>query len=126
MRREMIDLIWVDEDFNYSFLEPSKIYQRGTKWYKGDFHTHTQLSDGRDLPRSVVEKVIEEQNLDFYIATEHNLFLHTGWPETSLMVLPGMEITTGQGHANLFGLTKRPESLDALMAHQRRCVAGLG
>ena len=120
---EMIDgPIWVDEDFNYSFLEPSKIYQRGTKWYKGDFHTHTQLSDGRDLPRSVVEKVIAEQNLDFYLATEHNL-LHTGWPETSLMVLPGIEITTGQGHANLFGLTKRPESLDALiLAHQKEDV----
>lgn len=105
--------IWVDKDFNYSFFDQDKIYQKGKAWYKGDFHTHTQLSDGKELIPTVTEKVLGE-GLDFYYATEHNL-LHTGWQETELMVLPGMEMTTNFGHANVFGMTKRPESLDAII-----------
>lgn len=105
--------IWVNEAFEYRYLDTVKIYQKGRKWYKGDFHTHTQLSDGKELLPTVTEKVLEE-GLDFYVATEHNL-LHTGWKKTPLMVLPGMEMTTNFGHANVFGLTKRPESLDAII-----------
>ncbi|MCK1202621.1 CehA/McbA family metallohydrolase [Streptococcus uberis] len=105
--------IWVNEDFEYRYLDTIKKYQKGKRWYKGDFHTHTQLSDGKELIPTVTEKVLEE-GLDFYIATEHNL-LHTGWQKTPLMVLPGMEMTTNFGHANVFGLTKRPETLDDII-----------
>ncbi|WP_303974198.1 CehA/McbA family metallohydrolase, partial [Streptococcus merionis] len=110
--------VWVDQQFNYSLLDQNKVYQHGEKWYKGDLHTHTQLSDGKELPQSVSDRAIAD-GLEFYVATEHNL-LHTGWADTSLMVLPGIEVTTGKGHANIFGLIKRPTTLnEIIMAHSQ-------
>ncbi|WP_410531072.1 CehA/McbA family metallohydrolase [Streptococcus sp. VEG1o] len=109
---------WVNEDFEYVYFDMKKIYQKGKKWYRGDFHTHTQLSDGKELIGSVTAKVLEE-GLDFYVATEHNL-LHTGWEKTELFVMPGIEMTTNFGHANVFGLTKRPENLDAIILEKEK------
>lgn len=115
--KESIDgPIWVDEAFQYQQFDEKKVYKEGKAWYRGDFHTHTQLSDGKELLKTVTEKVLD-QGLDFYVATEHNL-LHTGWRDTPLMVLPGMEMTTNYGHANIFGLTKRPQTLDKIILTQ--------
>jgi len=37
--------------------------------------------------------------------------VHTGWPETDIMILPGVEITTCLGHFNIFGCTGAPSQL---------------
>lgn len=34
---------------------------------------------------------------------------HTGWCDTNLCILPGIEITTDMGHFNLFGIDRMPE-----------------
>ena len=84
-------------------------------WYKGDFHTHTRLSDGKETIGHASERA-EESGLDFYVPTEHNL-MHTGWCKTSLCVLPGIEVTTDKGHMNLFGITEMPEKILEIVKH---------
>ncbi|MCD9023958.1 CehA/McbA family metallohydrolase [Cohnella silvisoli] len=74
------------------------------KWYKGDFHTHTILSDGKLTPEEGMRQA-EKMGLDFFVATDHNL-IPTVWPEGYPLVIPGMEITSSKGHFNALGLKK--------------------
>lgn len=92
-----------------------KQYRTGAKWYKGDFHTHTRLSDGKETVRNAMKKA-KDMEMDFYVPTEHNL-MHTGWCDTDLCILPGIEITTDMGHFNLFGITEMPEKLLELVMY---------
>lgn len=92
-----------------------KSFQTESKWYSGDFHTHTRLSDGKETIEHASKRA-EERGLDFYVPTEHNL-MHTGWCKTSLCVLPGIEITTDNGHMNLFGITEMPERILEIVKH---------
>lgn len=94
----------------YSYDE---VIQEENKWYKGDLHTHTTLSDGKDTVKHAMEKAIM-QELDFYVPTEHNL-MHTGWCDTELLILPGIEITTAIGHFNIFGIKDQPKALVDIM-----------
>lgn len=110
------ECVWADTDFMYRYQDKERIYQTGTRWYKGDLHTHTRLSDGRELPERATAKA-QLMGLDYYIATEHNV-LHTGWQRTDVLVMPGVEITTIIGHANLFGLDRRPETLTDILRHR--------
>lgn len=48
--------------------------------------------------------------MDFYVPTEHNV-LHTGWPDTKIMVLPGVEITTSLGLSIYLGVLERRADL---------------
>ena len=104
--------VWVEE--GSLRISPEKyhwnqVYQPETRWYKGDFHTHTRLSDGKETIVHAMEKA-KNMEMDFYVPTEHNL-MHTGWCDTSLCILPGIEITTDRGHFNLFGITEIPENV---------------
>lgn len=100
-----------------------KIHNSKTAWFKGDFHTHTRLSDGKETVENAMKKAADMQ-LDFYVPTEHNL-VHTGWTRTEMLILPGVEITAPLGHFNLFGITERPRQLDALMlADSEEKIAG--
>lgn len=90
------------------------------RWFRGDFHSHTAHSDGScanpqgarvpcPLVRTV--EIAAARGLDFIAITEHNTTSHHGpmrelqpsYPR--LLLLPGREITTFRGHANLFGTT---------------------
>lgn len=83
-----------------------------SKWYAGDFHTHTRLSDGRCFVREAM-KIAAGQKLDFYVTTEHNV-IHTGFEATDELIIPGIEITTEFGHLNCFGIKERPEKLEEI------------
>lgn len=74
------------------------------KWYKGDFHTHTNVSDGKLSPLELIE-VAKKQNLDFFVITDHNI-IQTGFPESEVLVIPGIEITSFKGHFNALGVKK--------------------
>lgn len=77
------------------------------KWYKGDFHTHSNLSDGK-MDEEIYMETAEQMNLDFTVTTEHNI-LPTGWcSNDKTLVIPGTEITLEDGHFNIFGLDKLP------------------
>lgn len=112
----MGDRVWVGSELSYVNYDFDKVYQKKAKWYRGDLHTHTRLSDGKELPVTANEKS-KKMNLDYYIPTEHNV-LHTGWPDTDVMILPGVEITTTLGHANLFGIDRIPRNLEDFLCHK--------
>ena len=76
--------------------------REGQRWYRGDFHTHTQLSDGKMASQHLLE-VAAERGLDFFATTEHNL-LPTAWSHSnSILVIPGIELSSSAGHFNALG-----------------------
>lgn len=89
--------------------------KKSAGWYKGDFHTHTRLSDGKHTVKEAMT-LAEQMGLDFYVPTEHNL-IHTGWVSTPVMAIPGVEITTELGHCNLFGITEYPSKIPDILQH---------
>ena len=117
MLTEPMEQIWMTAEDNFcinsKLFDWNGIKNKKTAWFKGDFHTHTRLSDGKETVQNAMKKAVDMQ-MDFYVPTEHNL-LHTGWTNTELLVVPGTEITTGMGHFNMFGVTERPKQLDAIL-----------
>lgn len=72
-------------------------------WVKGDFHTHTDYSDGK-MGRWGNINMAKKQGLDFFFSTDHNILLEY-WPEQEdILILPGYELTTNTGHCNFLGL----------------------
>jgi hypothetical protein len=94
--------------------------ERGPAWYRGDLHMHTAHSDGACLSRRGVRapcpvfrtlEAAEARHLDFIAITDHNA---TSQNEAlrelapyfdDLLLIPGREVTTFFGHANVFGVT---------------------
>ncbi len=72
------------------------------RYYKGDLHAHTNLSDGSLTPSELVAHA-KEVGLDFFFITDHN-FYHTIWPKSDMLVLPGVEFTGNTGHWNALNL----------------------
>jgi PHP domain len=79
----------------------------GLSWLAGDFHAHTVHSDGALSIDEVVARAVAH-GLDFLAVTDHNTvshheFLPAAAARYGVQVLPGQEVTTGDGHANAFG-----------------------
>ncbi|WP_293387924.1 CehA/McbA family metallohydrolase [Phenylobacterium sp. RIFCSPHIGHO2_01_FULL_69_31] len=92
----------------------------GPGWYRGDLHMHTQHSDGscgsrtgKRIPCPLFRtlEAATARGLDFVAVTEHNTTAHfQDLAELQpyyddLLLIPGREITTFHGHANVFGVT---------------------
>lgn len=92
----------------------------GPGWYRGDLHMHTQHSDGScgsrtgqriPCPLFRTLEAAAARGLDFVAVTEHNTTAHfQDLAELQpyyddLLLIPGREITTFHGHANVFGVT---------------------
>ena len=109
--------LWVDRHYReqiwLGYYNRKTFYSSRKRWYKGDFHTHTHLSDGKETIENAMRKAVE-MDMDFYVPTEHNV-VPTGWIDDSLLILPGVEITTEIGHCNLIGIDKMPERLPEIM-----------
>ncbi|MFD7582528.1 CehA/McbA family metallohydrolase [Kitasatospora sp. NPDC059817] len=80
---------------------------RGRAWYRGDCHLHTVHSDGRRLPEEVAAGA-RAAGLDFIVSTDHNTSSsHAVWGPLAgpdLLIIPGEEITTRNGHWLALGL----------------------
>jgi hypothetical protein len=89
-------------------------------WYRGDLHMHTAHSDatcaGQDGVRAPcpVYRTVEAaaaRGLDFIAITDHNTISQYDAERelqpafSHLLLMPGREITTFKGHANVFGPT---------------------
>lgn len=79
----------------------------GTRWFAGDFHSHTVHSDG-DQSVAQLTRRAAERGLDFLTITDHNTVSHhhllpAVGAAFDTLVIPGQEITTERGHANAFG-----------------------
>lgn len=90
-------------------------------WYRGDFHMHTAHSDGQCTSQSgnkvpcpvfLTVEAATQRGLDFIAVTDHNTTSHfEALRELQpyfdrLLLIPGREITTFEGHANLYGTTE--------------------
>ncbi|MEU7003120.1 CehA/McbA family metallohydrolase [Nonomuraea sp. NPDC046570] len=99
----------------------------GLRWLAGDFHAHTVHSDGSHTIAELAE-LAKGRGLDFLAVTDHNTvshhpFLDAIGRERGIALLPGQEVTTDRGHANVFGEVgwvdfRRPA--DEWMAHADR------
>ncbi|WP_431900259.1 CehA/McbA family metallohydrolase [Nonomuraea sp. bgisy101] len=76
----------------------------GLRWYAGDFHAHTVHSDG-SLTIAELAALATGRGLDFLAVTDHNTVSHH--PHLAkiqeITLIPGQEVTTDRGHANVFG-----------------------
>lgn len=90
----------------------------GPGWYRGDLHTHSGQSDARcrslagreaGCPPFYTFREAVAHGLDFVALTDHNVtshFIESGYLQPhfdTLLLLPGRELTTREGHANLLG-----------------------
>lgn len=100
-RRLLVDDLVLDEESQLDISVP--LIKDKSGWLKGDFHTHTHLSDG-DMSRSENIESAKQQGLDFFFATEHDV-VNRKWPEQSdVIVFPGVELTSSMlGHCNFLG-----------------------
>lgn len=79
----------------------------GMRWLAGDFHAHTVHSDGSlTVPELVC--LARSRGLDFLAITDHNTVSHHAElagaaARTGVVLVPGQEVTTDLGHANVFG-----------------------
>ena len=78
---------------------------RDRRWYRGGLHTHHWHSDG-SAPLSDLLAAARAQRLDFVAVTEHNTVSHLpllrDHTAPDLPLIPGVEISTYHGHANVW------------------------
>ena len=79
----------------------------GMNWYAGDLHAHTVHSDGKLTVRQLAA-LAAQTGLDFLAVTDHNTishypFLPQAAAESGVVLIPGQEVTTELGHANVWG-----------------------
>ena len=94
---------------------------RGRDGFRGDLHMHDAHSDGSCLSQSghkvpcPLYKTVETaaaRGLDFIAVTDHNTTSHFDEMRElqpyydKVLLIPGREITTFQGHANVYGTTE--------------------
>jgi hypothetical protein len=77
----------------------------GMRWFAGDFHAHTVHSDG-SLTIAELAELAHGRGLDFLAVTDHNTVSHHAGLakiDREITLIPGQEVTTDRGHANVFG-----------------------
>ncbi len=94
--------------------------REGPAWYRGDLHMHDAHSDGSCQSQSgqkvpcPLYKTVEDaaaRKLDFIAISDHNTTSQYNDERElqpyfdQLLLIPGREITTFEGHANVFGTT---------------------
>lgn len=79
----------------------------GAGWYKGDLHCHTYHSDALGSPETLHAAALQA-GLDFLAVSDHNTITQRRYfhPASSadLVFVRATEITTGAGHANVYGV----------------------
>ncbi|MGM9626043.1 MAG: CehA/McbA family metallohydrolase [Eubacteriales bacterium] len=89
----------------------------GKKWYKGNLHTHTTVSDGRKTPEEAIA-LYRENGYDFLSLTDHWQVSSGGIADNGMLLLPGCEynvngadVIRGVFHIVAIGM-KEPAALD--------------
>ncbi|NIM94926.1 MAG: hypothetical protein GTO18_14590 [Anaerolineales bacterium] len=93
-------------------LTEGSIVGGGPAWYRGDLHCHTHHSDAQGSLGDLVA-MGRAQGLDFIAVTEHNTVSHLAqfgkFGGEHPLLIPGEEITTDHGHANVWGIQRWQE-----------------
>jgi len=97
-------------------LSPTTIFNPTPGWYAGDFHAHTNFSDGVLSPDELVA-LAQAEGLDFLAITDHNAIGALSAFETSppRPIVRGIEITLQIGHFNVFGVDSWPDWLAEML-----------
>lgn len=64
------------------------------KYYKGNLHTHTTVSDGHKTPKEAIE-LYRKAGYDFIALTDHYAFNKGGMTDDGMLVISGIEYDTG-------------------------------
>ena len=111
--------VWFDRGAAFAGFAEAPL-KTGDGWWRGDLHLHTGHSDGscashtgKRVPCPVFKtaEAAAARGLDFIAVTDHNAtsqdeMLRELQPfYDDLLLIPGREVTTFHGHANVFGPT---------------------
>ncbi|MHB8874278.1 MAG: hypothetical protein ACYC8T_11375, partial [Myxococcaceae bacterium] len=92
--------------------EHAPALETGARWYAGDLHVHTLESGDAKPTLDAVATFARGRGLDFVELSDHNTvsqldFMGEVQPRhPALLLVPGVEFTTYNGHANGIGATK--------------------
>jgi MYXO-CTERM domain-containing protein len=81
------------------------------RWYAGDFHVHSRESGDASPSLDEVLAFAESRGLEFVMLSEHNttsqleLYADVQARHPTVLLIPGIEVTTYQGHAMSMGGT---------------------
>ena len=100
------------------------------RWFRGDLHSHSVHSDGANtIPE--IARFAKLRKLDFLAITDHNTTSHhaeiDAMRRSPVLLVPGEEVTTYRGHANVWGLREWADfrvTSDAEMHRVWQWVAG--
>ncbi|MDQ3032230.1 MAG: CehA/McbA family metallohydrolase [Myxococcota bacterium] len=95
------------------------------RWYAGDFHVHSRESGDAPVTLEEIADYAESIGLDFVMLSDHNTVsqlehyaaLQAAHPD--LLFVPGIEVTTYQGHALSIGGT---EWIDHRLGYEGRTI----
>jgi MYXO-CTERM domain-containing protein len=91
---------------------PASALSTEPRWYAGDFHVHSRESGDATPSLEEVATRAEEAGLDFVMLSEHNtisqleLYAETQARHPNLLLVPGIEVTTYEGHFMSLGGTR--------------------
>ena len=64
---------------------------KGKKWFKGNLHTHTTVSDGKKTPEEVIA-LYKKNGYDFLALTDHRIYNYKNFAQdVDITIIPGME-----------------------------------
>ncbi len=108
-------------------LSLSTVHRNAAGWFRGDFHCHTNHSDGVLLPPELLA-LARTEGLDFFAMTDHNgVDAYGGFgDQDGFLIIPGIEVTYKEGHFNVFGLADGAAWVEELRAGAQWFVAELG
>lgn len=96
----------------------------GLRWFKGNTHAHTTMSDG-DSPPEVVADWYKKNGYQFLVLSDHNILTSTEMldylQDSTFLLIPGEELTTSfekkPVHVNGLGLSRliEPETDSTLL-----------
>src|SRR2546430_1965000 len=82
----------------YSMSDLINPYPTSSRWQRGNLHTHTTRSDGRDEPQAVIDWY-EEHGYEFLVISDHNYVLPVGDIRLNEMLfVQGEELTHPRTH----------------------------
>ncbi|MBM7115391.1 CehA/McbA family metallohydrolase [Archangium primigenium] len=91
--------------------QPVPALSAEARWYAGDLHVHSRESGDARPPLDEIATFARGRGLDFVVLSEHNTtstldFLGDAQARhPGVLLVPGIEYTTYQGHANALGAT---------------------
>lgn len=104
------ELPWFSADA--LLLDYERVREPASRYYRGDLHAHTRLSDGDNPVRRAID-IAESRGLDFIAFTEHNR-VAAGMLASRALLVPSYELTLPIGHFNIHGLDRPPLNAETL------------